>query len=331
MLDVERAAKIRAVAEQTIAYPFKVWGFGEGLALEALWLVGDLLPEPRYRAFVIDLFEQWLQREIVEADHSAPGGLLLEVYESTGDERYLARAQALAEHMCGLPTAPFGARLHRPQHPDYHDYLYVDCMEVDAPFLCKLAQVTGDSALFDDAALQILAYSRLLQDKRTCLFYHQYNATTKIVNGAFWGRGNAWALLGLLKTLQLLPESHSAYTELRQRLNGLAAALQRSQLFSGDWPTVLDQPDTYAEGSLAAMFTYGLASASASLLLDENYSVTIAQGLMAMNAHLSAAGLLLNTSIATPPGDAAHYNRIATTSGLPWGQGPGLLALCTLR
>ena len=61
--------------------------------------------------------------------------LLVTAYQETGDARYLERARELAQHMLGLPRTVHDAALHRPQHPDYHDYLYVDCMEVDGPFL----------------------------------------------------------------------------------------------------------------------------------------------------------------------------------------------------
>ncbi len=319
-------ALAQAVARQTMAYPFKVWGFGEGFALEALWQAADALGERSYRDFVLDLFERWLAREpqVVEADHSAPGGLLLDVFQHTGDARYADLALRLADHMDALPAGPHGARFHRPAHPDYHDYLYVDCMEVDAPFLCRLAQVSGETGYFDRAAEQILGYSALLQDAATGLFYHQYNRTTGQVNGSFWGRGSGWALLGLLKTLQLLPPDHAAYAEIHARFTRLAGALAERQLATGDWPTVLDQPDTTREASLPAMFGYAFEEAICAGLLPPTFANAAAGAWAAMQERLSADGLLAGVSVATPPGDAAHYNRIAVGAGYPWGQGPAL-------
>jgi unsaturated rhamnogalacturonyl hydrolase len=326
------AALAARLAEQTQQYPFKVWGFGEGIALEALWEASHILGDARWAGFVNGIFERWLAREprLTEADHSAPGELLLTVYEARHDSRLLALARGLAAHMQSLPVElDSGARLHRPQHPDYHDYLYVDCMEVDAPFLCKLAVVTGETALYADAARQILGYSALLFDQDAGLFNHQYDRATGRINGAFWGRGNGWALLGLLKTLRLLPVDHPAYAPILTHYQRLAGALAAQQSSDGTWPTVIDRPETYAEASLPAMFGWGLAQGIRHGLLSPEYTPVVRRAWEAVAARLGD-GLLPGVSIATPPGDAAHYNRIATGAGYPWGQGPALL-LCLTR
>ena len=311
-------------------YPFKVWGFGEGIALEALWQSADRLSTPAYREFVHRLLQQWLDRQppIEEPDHSAPGGLLLLAGEASGNTAYLQRAEALAQHMAGLPGDEIsGARYHRPQHADYHDYLYVDCMEVDAPFLCEMARFSGRATFYDEAASQLLAYSQLLQDESSGLFYHQFDRSTRRVNGSFWGRGNGWALLGYVKTLALLPESQPLRPELLQRLNRLVEALARTQNEDGTWPTVLDQPESYAEASLPAMFASGLGMALRQCLIPQHFSQQHALASEALLRYMKPDGLLPGVSIATPPGNASHYQQITTGSGFPWGQGPALLAL----
>ncbi|MCC6803861.1 MAG: glycoside hydrolase family 88 protein [Anaerolineae bacterium] len=325
-LDSRPIPGIHAIVERTLEYPFKVWGFGEGIALEAVWQAGDWLDAPECRQRVIALLDQWLARPLVEADHSAPGGLLLDAWEATGERRYLERAEALAAYLDTLPRTTAGALLHRPQHPDYHDFLYVDCMEVDAPFLCRLAQATGDVRCFDRAADQLLGYAALLQDGATHLFYHQYNGATNRVNGAFWGRGNGWALLGMLKTLRSLPAAHPSYGEIHLRFQRLVTALVAHQRPDGEWATVLDQPDTYVEGSLTAMFGYGIAEGIGSELLPPDYQASADAAWIALRRRMSPDGLLEGVSVATPPGDAAHYNAIPVGAGFPWGQGPALLA-----
>jgi unsaturated rhamnogalacturonyl hydrolase len=251
--------------------------------------------------------------------------LLLDAYESTGDGRYLERAQALAAHMLALPhDDATGAAFHRPQHPDYHDYLYVDCMEVDAPFLCKLGKVTGDDAFTGAGVAQMLGYCALLQDDETGLFYHQYDRATGQVNGAFWGRGNGWALLGMLKTLRLLPESNPAHAAIMARFVQLVSALDCWQRPDGTWSTVINATETYRECSLPAMFGAGIGLGIRYGLLDASFAPVVERAWRATSKRITD-GLLRDVSIATPPGDAAHYDQIATGSGYPWGQGPALL------
>ncbi len=318
-----------------MTYPFKVWGFGETIALRALWQVGPILHEPNYHEWVIGMLNRWLRREprLQEADHSAPGIVLLDAYNATGDERYLSLALGLADYMAALPRDKSGAAFHRPTHPDFRHFIYVDCIEVDAPFLCRLAQITGESAYYDKAVEQISAYSGLLQDPASGLFYHQYDGESGQVNGAFWGRGNGWAMLGLLETLIRLPREHSGWDNLQGRLSRQAEALAACQLPSGDWPTVLDQPTTYAEGSLAAMFYYAYTEAMQQGYLPDKYAEVADRAWTALEALLALDGILQGVSIATPPGNAEHYARIERLppgAVAPWGQGPALLA-CLAR
>lgn len=320
--------RIAALAEQLMRYPYKLWGFGEGIALEALWQAAAFTGEKRYGDFVLRSYENWLAREIVEADHSASGWLLLALYQSQADQRYLERALRLRHHMAGLPEDPLTrARYHRPQHPHFSEYLYVDCMEVDAPFLARLGAVTGDTSCTDEAVQQINAYAELLQDPASGLFYHQVDRSTRRVNGAFWGRGNGWALLGLVKTLQLIPREHSGYEGLRNRLERLIAALARTQQNSGGWPTVLDMPTTYQEASLPAMFAVGIYDACQHGFVAPQWLSVAQRARQRLLELLHADGTMPGISVATPPGDAPHYAAIPVADSFPWAQGPALLAL----
>jgi unsaturated rhamnogalacturonyl hydrolase len=322
----QHLSMIRQIVERTLEYPFKVWGFGEGIALEAVWQAAVILDTPDYQQRVAALVERWLSRPLQEADHSAPGGLLLDFWEASGEQRYLEHAELLAAYMNGLPRANTGALFHRPTHPEYHDFLYVDCMEVDAPFLCRLAEATQNASYFERAVEQLLSYAALLQDDTTHLFYHQYDSDTRTTNGVFWGRGCGWALLGMLKTLRYLPSTHVAYAEIKQRFRSLVDALIARQRPDGEWTTVIDHAEMYVEGSLAAMFHYGIEQGIRTGLLSPAYQPASDAAWAAVQRRMSSDGLLKGVSIATPPGKSAvHYHAIPVHEGFPWGQGAALL------
>jgi unsaturated rhamnogalacturonyl hydrolase len=327
----ELMRRTRLIAETVMAYPYKVWAFAESIGVRSVWAAGVALNEPRYRDWTVSMLDRWLNRQpqIEEPDHCAPGVVLGEAYQATHDERYLRLAIRLADYLYTLPRDRSTALFHRPQHADFHHYLYVDCIEVDAPFFCALAEATGDPVYFERAVEQIEAYSHLLQDEQTGLYYHQYNGETGHVNGAFWGRGSGWALIGLLETLLCLPKNHPAWTGLHQRMLRLVAAIVACQHESGAWSTVLDQPDTYTEGSLPAIFYYGIAEGIKAQLLPEHYSVAAEKAWNALDTSIGSDGVVQGVSIGTPPGDARHYNQIAVGANVPWGQAPALLAHLT--
>ena len=66
---------IHRLAVQTMAYPYKVWGYGEEIGLLA---ASDVTSEPAYFEFVHDLMDAWVaSRPVISyPDHVAPGSVL---------------------------------------------------------------------------------------------------------------------------------------------------------------------------------------------------------------------------------------------------------------
>lgn len=319
---------VHRLAVQTVAYPYKVWGYGEAVGLEGLLVAAEVSGEEAYFEFVHGLIDAWVgaKPHIDYPDHVAPGLVLLEVYQRTGDARLLQQAHRLAEFFERLPRTRSGAALHRPDHPEFAPYVYVDCMHLDAPFLCRLAQVTGDSHFFDRATDLLLGHTRVLQDKGTGLFYHLYDGARLQTNGAFWGRGNGWAILGLVGTLEALPEGHPDGPRIRSVLKRQVAALVRLQDGSGHWRTVVDRSDSYLETSIAAFLCAALTRGVRGGLLPALYLDVAERAWSAVVRSIDTQGVLSGVSQATPPGDAEHYRQVPAGGLYPWGQGPALLA-----
>jgi rhamnogalacturonyl hydrolase YesR len=79
------------------------------------------------------------------------------------------------------------------------------------------------------------------------LYRHQASAE------AAWGRGNAFAALGLALTLSDFPVAHPAYATLLASFRQHMAALARFQDENGMWRNVIDRRGAYDEYSATAM------------------------------------------------------------------------------
>jgi unsaturated rhamnogalacturonyl hydrolase len=307
---------------------FRVWGFGEGIALRGLLRAGDLLGDLEPFGFVHGILRSWLGRGVARSneDHVGAGRELVDLYRRTGDTRFLDAARALAALNAGFPPGPTGARYHRCDTPGWRWQIWVDCMDVDGPFLAELARETGEQAYFDQAAEEQLGYARALQGEGGLLMHGFERDCGR--NGQLWARGNGWALMGLVDTLATLPREHAARAELHQRTIALADALARTQDESGLWHTVLDEPSTYLESTLAAMAAYALREGFTHGLLDAAaYGDMERRARAAMHAQIAPDGTLSLVSDATPVGALATY-ATRPFGVFPWGQGPLLLALC---
>jgi unsaturated rhamnogalacturonyl hydrolase len=323
-----RDALLRAVATCTMRWPFRLWAFGEAVALRGLLAASRATGDGELLGFVRALLRTYIGRGVGRSaeEHVAPGAELLQLHALDGDEAWLDAARALARLYESSPVGPHGVRYLRPDLPGWRRQIWVDSMDGAPPFLARLARVTGDESHAGEAVSALLGYARLLQDEQSGLFVHGFDEHCG-ANGQHWARGNGWAALGLVETLAWLPRETARAGELRHRLTALLDGLATRQHASGLWPTVLDRPETPLETTLAVMSVCAIDRAGeAGLLSSDPHRAMRDRAHAAVLDHVSAAGELGLVSDATPIGELRMY--ATRPFGIfPWGQGPLLLML----
>tara|TARA_Y100000588_G_scaffold246629_1_gene261046 strand:- start:2061 stop:3050 length:990 start_codon:yes stop_codon:yes gene_type:complete len=323
---------LKQVADYICRWPFRIWGFGEGIALRGLLAAYRATDNSEYYQFVRDLLKSYSVGDVARSneEHIAPGTELLLLFKESGDSELLDAAKKLAALNGSFPKNKFGARMHRPDMSGWGKQIWVDCIDVDAPFLIRLGNLTGGTKYIKQGLSEILGYTRALQIEGACdaagLFWHGYDVDCGN-NGQIWARGNGWALMGLVETLKLLPETSSSKQELIERMQGLCLALKRHQNADGLWHTVVTKPDTYLESTLAVMVAFGLREAFDSSLLDEKeFGEMESKARIATHRCIDKEGALGLVSDATPIAELKMY--ATRPFGIfPWGQGPLLLML----
>jgi rhamnogalacturonyl hydrolase YesR len=164
--------------------------------------------------------------------------LFVEWARRTGD----ARARALVLRAAGSGFTDSGElRDFMPLHGGWSDSLFMD-----VPILAQAGALTGDRRYFDMAARHV-SFMQQVVLRPDGLYRHQASAD------AAWGRGNAFAALGLALTLSEFPADHPAHDRLRTSFRQHMAALARFQDENGMWRNVIDRPGAYSEYSATAM------------------------------------------------------------------------------
>jgi hypothetical protein len=121
-----------------------------------------------------------------------------------------------------------------------------DSLFMDVPILAAAGALTGDRRYFDMAGRHVEYMQRIVL-RPDGLYRHQASAE------AAWGRGNAFAALGLALTLSNFPNDHPAYPRLLASFQQHMAMLARFQDENGMWRNVIDRPGAYSEYSATAM------------------------------------------------------------------------------
>lgn len=220
-------------------------------------------------------------------DDVLPGRILLLLHEQTGDDRFLVGPRMLAEQLKTQPRTKGGAYWHKQIYPDQ---LWLDGIFMDCPFMTEYAQRVNEPAWHDEAARQILTIAKHTHDPKTGLYYHGFDESRKEkwanpktgTSRHFWGRAVGWYAMGILETLQTLPDDHPRRDQVLDVFRRLADAIVRVQdVRTGLWWQMLDHPNregNYLESSASSMFVYALAAGVRLGYLDAKHAPVARRG-----------------------------------------------------
>ncbi len=241
----------------------------------------------------------------------------------------LQAAQRLANWLIEeVPRTSEGAHLYRPDLPPYRHNVWVDTLYHEPPFLAKLAQLTDEPAYYEHALDIWKTHVQVLSSAQGPFLAHSCDTGAGLLHGYGWGRGNGWALYGLIDTLELLPTEHSSRSELLDYVQNLSAALLACQDASSFWRTLLEDREAYLESSTAAFFGAAFLKGVRLGILDQTYVSAAERAWQAMLSRLADDGSLYGVSACTyaavVPGDDAALYRTLRTEVNVWGQGSAL-------
>jgi rhamnogalacturonyl hydrolase YesR len=158
-----------------------------------------------------------------------------------------ARYTTLVRRVADLGFDERGAmREAMPYHNQFSDSVFMG-----TTIAAQAGALTGESKYFDLAARHLKFMQRL--DLRADGLYRHQPATD-----AAWGRGNAFAALGVALTLTEVPRDHPAYAEMLQSYRAHMAQLLPWQNRDGLWRNVIDHPGAYGEFSATAMIGFAM-------------------------------------------------------------------------
>lgn len=345
----------RLVAPTLAGLRYATWNFGDSVGFEAMLAATDLLDDARWSYFGWGWARAWASRStpFVRQDCTAPGLAITELARRFGDDVLLDAAVDLARYLMSRPTLQgvYQTSVHAPlQQPcgparldaaaaallaDPPAGVFVDCLHFDPPFFAALAAATGDLVFADAALTQAGGYLTAL-GRRDGLFDH---FILQGIDGRFgrgWGRGQGWALLGMLDVVeQLTPlagvltdDQNAALTRVAAAAAALVTAMMRWQRPDGHWSIVITDPTSGDESSTAAFMAAGFHRAlRLQVVTGRDVERAAAAAYAAMWSAVDDAGSLTVVSAAVNAcTDNSHYAHVPTGFRVPWGQGPVLLA-----
>ena len=235
MLSMQRASWEQGMAAQTAVES------GDNELMELLAREAVLRQTPEGRLSV-------LYTDNGVTDPAASGEAVYRAWQLTGDESLKEAADKMLHYLLDkAPKNANGILYHVLNAPE----IWVDSFYMAPPFLSVMGE-------HQEAVRQIKGFRSMLWNSDHALFSHRWNdAEKKFVNPAFWGVGNGWAMSGICRVVQLLPESMKAEKEelisyIRQNIDGCLTYMRNDFLFHN----VIDDTSTFVETNLSQMLAY---------------------------------------------------------------------------
>src|SRR5262249_32869039 len=119
-------------------------------------------------------------------------------------------------------------------------------------FLCELARLTGEGTFYDDSLDVWFTHAAALTSGQGPFLCHAAETVLPTYKGYGWGRGQGWALYGMIDTMERLPKVHPRYDDALEHARIFAGHILSLQDASGFWRTLIHDRESYLESSTAA-------------------------------------------------------------------------------
>ena len=345
-------------ADMQVQSVYNQWHYTNGVTNIALMELGDKLGDKKYEQYVLknmnfvfndgnyDYYKRLYDKTFAEGgwgairnlswhmifrakrldDNGPMGASLIELQKKYPNAAFLNYINETANHLNEAePRLKDGTIARLWPHVNT---IWADDAFMAISFLCRMGDFTGDKKYYDDAANQVLKYTKYLWHPEKQIYYHCYHTDNKEHGVAHWSRANGWVFMAQADLLSRLPKNHPKRAALIKNFQMQASGVARYQGSNGLWHQVLDKEDSYEEITGTSMFVFGIARGVKNGWLHPDFIYVAEQGLKGILSKITPQGDVTTICVGTGimPSLQYYYNR-PTQINDPMGEGPVLRAL----
>lgn len=273
------------------------WGYCQGLVCSAQEKLWETTGDKKFLDYVKNGYADTLIDEDgnirtynmtdYNIDKVNSGKFLFDLYEETGDNRYLTAIHTLRDQMRTHPRTTEGGFWHKKRYPHQ---MWLDGLYMATPFLAEYASELNEDSLFYDVANQIKLVNKHLKDPETGLYRHGWDESHEQrwadpetgLSQHVWGRGMGWYAMAIVDALDFIPGDHPERDSIEAIARHMADVIKEYQdEESGVWYQVVDmggKEGNYLESTASTMFVYFLIKSINQGIIDPAYKATAKRG-----------------------------------------------------
>ena len=225
-------------------------------------------------------------------DPASNGEVVWMAYQHTGNAFFKTAAEKMLDYLLyKAPRADDGLLFHTEvsyQEGFSPNQFWSDSVYMAPPFLACMGKL-------DEAAAQIRGYLHYLQDDSTKLMFHMYDAgQQRFVRKKRWATGNGWTLLGISRVLWHAEEK--GRTDIAEYMRTIGTeildAMLKYQLPDGRFHDILDDENSFVDGTSAMMLSAFIFRGCAQKWLSEEYIPSAEKVCAAMEQYIDELGII---------------------------------------
>jgi unsaturated rhamnogalacturonyl hydrolase len=273
------------------------WNYQESVVLRGMEEIYKTTGDKKYYDYIkkhVDYYVnddgsiRTFRQDEYSIDNIPMGRLVLYLYKTTGEQKYLKAAQLVNKQLEGMPRTLEGGLWHKAIYPWQ---MWLDGLYMGQPFNAEYAkEFKKDPKTYDDITNQFVWMEKHTRDDKTGLLYHAWDESKGMkwsddVTGRsphFWSRAIGWYAIALVEVPGFMPDGHPGRQQLKEILNRVAAGIQKFQdPATGVWWQITDSINAkgnYPESSASCMFVYALAKGVRLGYLPASYLETAKKG-----------------------------------------------------
>lgn len=337
---------LRKFSVQTLP-PAGRFHYHQGVFLSGVQRTYNLSKAERFS----DYIKSWLDFHIDDKGHipschgdqfddMQPAILLFDLYAKTHEERYKTVLDRFADIVERWPKNAKGGFWHK---FDRRNQMWLDTLYMIGPFMTMYAKAFDKPYFYETIYSQMNLMRTYMTDKKTGLLYHAWDDSKVIgfanpktgTSSEFWGRAIGWYAVSILDMLDDIPPDHALREAFVSAERDILNALIRYQdKETGRWYQLVNrvgQKGNWLENSCSCLYTYSLAKAVKTGVLDNSYLPYMEKGYQGVIDTTTFEGedlILSDICIGTGVGDMQFYFDRPTVQNDLHGMGAFLL-MCT--
>lgn len=295
MIANKEPKKINLVKTAMLAVQRYPWE--QGVCMQALYEIGDINTAiAMAHDAVLRQYEDGRlaapDSPIAVTDPAANGEVVFRAYEITQDTFYLDAANRMYEYlMTRAPRTDKGIICHNTisfQEGFSPNQIWADAIYMAPPFIAVMGNIS-------EAYNQIVGMYECLIDHTSGLLRHIYDSgTERFVRDKLWATGNAWALMGMGRVIDLaLAQNENAIAEKLITLSkSILDAMLPYQLEDGRYHDILNDEGSFVDGASAMMCAAYIYRGVKHGWMDEAYLTNANLTFDNMDKHIDDYGII---------------------------------------